>query len=85
MKRGNKKWNEINVEQNLCIEDFCQLFTEKLPLNEEEKLSLNGYYMIYETFIDADVKPIDAWIATRNLFGIKNQQIKERLEQLNKK
>ena len=74
-----KNWDEINVEEILCDEDFYTLF-KKLPLTNEEEKELEGYYKVYEAFIDADVKPIDAWTATRNIFAIKNQQIAERIK-----
>jgi hypothetical protein len=74
-----KTWNEINVDEVLSSEDFCTLF-ENLPLNEEEKIDLLGYHQIYEAFITAEVKPKDAWIAVRNIFAIKNQQLVERIK-----
>ena len=75
-----KSWDEIDVSQILSEEDFCTLFNDRLPLTLEEKLSLNEYYQIYEAFINAGVKPQEAWVVTRNIFAVKNQHIGERIK-----
>jgi len=74
-----KTWDEINVDEVLPFEDFFTLF-QQLPLTEEEKNDLFGYHQIYTKFVEAEVKPRDAWIATRNIFAVKNQQIAERIK-----
>jgi hypothetical protein len=74
-----KTWNEINVNELLSLEDFLTLF-ENLPLNEEEKFELKGFHQVYLTFITAEVKPVDAWTATRNIFVVKNTQIGDRIK-----
>jgi len=74
-----KTWEEINVDEVLPFEDFFTLFIN-LPLNEEEKNELFSYHQIYTKFVEAEVSPKDAWIATRNIFAIKNQQIAERIK-----
>lgn len=74
-----KTWEKINVEKKLSLEDFLTLFS-KLPLLPEEKEELPNYHVIYETFLLSEVSPKDAWIATRNIFAIKNQQIAERIK-----
>ena len=78
-----KTWDEINVDEKLPLEDFMTLFGQ-LPLTEEEKTDLIGYHQIYEKFVEAEVKPKDAWIAVRNIFAIKNQQLIERIKNENK-
>lgn len=74
-----KTIEEINIETSLEIKDFFTLFELQLPLNEEEKYSLHEYYKMYNTFLDSEVNPKDAWLAIKNIFIIKNQQIKERI------
>lgn len=74
-----KTWEEINVDEILPFEDFFTLFGQ-LPLTEEEKTDLAGYHQIYEAFVNAEVKPKDAWIAVRNIFVVKNKQIGERIK-----
>jgi len=74
-----KTWDEINVEEKLSLEDFLTLFS-KAPLLSEERETLPDYYAIYETFLLGEVTSKDAWVATRNIFVIKNQQIGERIK-----
>jgi hypothetical protein len=74
-----KTFEEINVEETLNFDDFYVLF-HQLPLNKKEKKSLSEYYQMYTIFIGAEVKPIDAWVAVRNIFAIKNQQIAKRIK-----
>jgi len=75
-----KSWDEINVDEIMPLEDFLILFGH-LPLLEEEKQELTDfYYPMYTTFLTSEVNPADAWIATRNVFTIKNQQIAERIK-----
>jgi hypothetical protein len=74
-----KTWDEINVDEVLPLEDFLTLF-QNLPLTEEEKFDLEGYHKIYLQFIGAEVKSKDAWIATRNIFVVKNMQIGDRIK-----
>ena len=78
--KNRKSWDEIDVNEVLIFEDFCTLFEERISLNEEEKSSLVEYYEMYEIFLHAEVRPIEAWIATRNIFVIKNMQIAERIK-----
>jgi len=73
-----KTWDKINVEQRLVFEDFYTLFNQ-LPLLTEEKESLNEFYQMYITFVDAETKPLDAWKAIKGIFVIKNPQIQERI------
>lgn len=75
-----KAWDEINVEEKLSFEEFFTLFAAKLPLVEEEKKELFNYYKMYEVFVAAEVKPIDAWVSIRNVFAFKNSQIAERIK-----
>ena len=77
-----KNWDDINVEEKLSFEDFFTLFATKLPLIEEEEKELQNYYEMYKTFLNAEVKPVNAWIAVRNVFIIKNPQIGERMKTL---
>jgi hypothetical protein len=74
-----KTWDEINVDEVLPLEDFLTLF-QNLPLNEEEKFELEGFHKVYMTFLGAEVTPKDAWIATRNIFVVKNKQIGDRIK-----
>lgn len=74
-----KTWNEINVEEVLSLEDFLMLFS-KAPLLDEERAELPEYHKVYETFVGAEVKPKDAWVATRNIFVVKNMQIGDRIK-----
>jgi hypothetical protein len=77
-----KTWNDINVKEFLSLDDFFTLF-DKLPLNEEEKTEIcQFYYPMYQKFIECEVKTEDAWIAVRNIFAFKNQQIVERIKVL---
>ena len=73
-----KPWEEIDVNEKITFEEFYTLFS-KVPLTPEEKNGLYEYYQMYEKFLEVDVNPTDAWIATRNVFVIKNNQIAERL------
>jgi hypothetical protein len=73
---------QIDVNTEMTADDFCTLF-EQLPLNDEERKSIReGDYAVYKAFLAAGVKPVDAWVAARNIFAVKNQQIKERMEHL---
>lgn len=71
-------YDEINPSKILTFEDFNLLFSP-LPLNEEEKRALPEYFQMYTTFLSADVSPKNSWIATRNVFIVKNAQIGERM------
>ena len=76
-----KTWEEIDVKKSLEVEDFSTLFSP-LPLNGVESTAIkNEYYPIYVAFIGADVTPEKAWICTRNIFAIKNQQLVARMKQ----
>jgi len=76
-----KTWEEIDVKKSLEIEDFSTLFS-RLPLDEVENIAVkNEYYPIYVAFIGADVTPENAWICTRNIFAVKNQQLVARMKQ----
>ena len=72
-------YEKIDPTTVLSLEEFLILFS-KLPLLEEEKRTLPEYYEMYSTFLNADVNPADAWVATRNVFIVKNMQIGERLK-----
>jgi hypothetical protein len=74
-----KTIEEINIKNKMSEDDFKVLFSN-LPLNEEEQASLTEYYQMYTTFITADVTPNDSWLATRNIFFMKNQQLKDRIK-----
>ena len=75
-----KTFEEIDVKSPLSVEDFCTLF-DQLPLNEVEKISVKDeYFKMYTTFIQADVKPESSWIAIRNIFIVKNQDIANRVQ-----
>jgi hypothetical protein len=73
-----KNWEDIDVEKTLSLEDFNILFS-KVSLTKEEKKGLKDYYMMYESFIKAEVEPIEAWKAIKGIFVIKNPQIRERI------
>ena len=80
LKQNNMKtWEEINIEEKLCLEDFLVLFSQT-PLLPEEREELPNYHIVYETFLLGEIKPKDAWIATRNIFVMKNMQIGERIK-----
>ena len=69
---------EIDPTLRMSKEDFVTLFNH-LPLLEDEKSRLKtDYFKIYETFLDNDTEPTDAWLATRNIFIMKESQIGER-------
>jgi len=74
-----KTIKEINVYERLTQEEFCTLFST-IPLleNEKEELKL-FYYDMYCTFLDSEVKPDQAWLATKNVFIVKNPQIGNRI------
>jgi hypothetical protein len=70
----------IDVTKPMSWNEFYCLFAQ-LHLTVDEEISLkNEWFVIYELFIKNDVVPETAWIATRNMFVIKNQQIAERLK-----
>ena len=71
-------YEEIDPTKTLELEDFITLFS-RLPLDEEEHRSLGEYYQMYETFLKADVSPENSWVATRNVFIVKNPKIGERI------
>jgi hypothetical protein len=69
---------EIDPTLPLSKKDFMTLFSH-LPLLPDEKDRLrNDYFKIYETFVDADTEPTNAWLATRNIFLVKETQIGDR-------
>ena len=76
-----KTYEEIDPHEFLIKEDFVKLFSP-LPLLDNEMLELqNEYYSIYTKFIEGGVNPETSWLATRNIFIVKNNQIKQRLEE----
>jgi hypothetical protein len=77
-----KTFEEIDVYKVLTLEDFITLFAH-LPLTEEEKIDVKtNYYTFYKLFIDSGVDPGQAWLAVKNIFIIKNQQIAKRIKQV---
>ena len=72
---------KIDPTQPLSHEDFCHLF-EQVPLNEEERADIKEmYWGIYEVCLaNEDVTATDAWLAARNTFIAKENQIKERID-----
>jgi hypothetical protein len=74
------KIGQIDVTKSMENEEFVALFTEQLPLtdNEIEKIK-NVYYAFYVKFISSGVLPEQAWIAIRNLFVSQEPQIGERI------
>ena len=77
----NKTIEEIDVTTSLENEDFVALFTEQLPLTEDEKEKVsNTYYAFYVQFIQSGVSPIEAWTAIRQLFISQEPQIGERMK-----
>jgi len=74
-----KTWEEINIKEPLCSNDFNTLFNN-LPLNKKEIKELDNYYAMYITFIQNEVNPEIAWLAIRNMFIIKNQQLHDRIK-----
>jgi hypothetical protein len=74
-----KTREEIDVKEILSLEDFITLFNH-LPLNEQEKQEvISDYYPMYKLFIESEVKAEDSWLAIRNLYVMKNQQIAKRI------
>lgn len=69
----------------LSQEQFYKLF-EHLPLNDTEKESVkNDYWNIYKAFVKNDVSSESAWLATRNIFAIKESQISDRIKSMKTK
>ena len=74
-----KTIEEIDVvNEHLNFEDFSTLFKD-LPLTKEERLELVDYFKMYKTFLGSGVNPENSWVATKNLYVIKNPQISERI------
>ena len=70
-----KTISEINPKLQMSKEDFIVLFLH-LPLVADEKARLESdYFKMYQTFLENETEPIDAWLATRNIFLMKEQQI----------
>jgi len=77
-----EEWKKINPLETMAKEDFLTLF-KHLPLNSEEKKKLNNeYWQMYIKFLGSNVEPKIAWEATRNLFILKEPQIKVKIDQL---
>ena len=75
-----KTIEELDIDTPLLLEEFLLLFSH-LPLTDEEKRELNEvYFKMYITFLEAETSPKDSWLATKNIFIIKNQQIAERVK-----
>lgn len=69
---------EIDVTKRISKIEFATLFAH-LPTNAEEKKKIKGeYYDMYEAFIQSETEPVTAWIATRNIFLLKEKQIGDR-------
>lgn len=75
----------IDPRKPLNIEDFCTLF-EQIPLLDDEKERVKLiYWPIYELCLNTpEVTPTEAWMATKNTFIAKEEQIKIRLQEQNK-
>ena len=73
--------NHINPEKALSKKHFCELF-DQLPLNDEEQEQIKTeYWGVYKIFLSQnDVDPQTAWLATKNIFIIKEPQIGERVK-----
>ena len=77
---NTKRWESIDPTRLMNKEDFMFLYNH-LPLNDSEKSALETeYFPAYEKFIEAGVDPKTSWLATRNLFINKNQQIGNRIK-----
>jgi len=60
--------------------EFMTLFSH-LPLNDSEIEDLKtNYWEIYKTFLGNGTDPKTSWLAVRNIFAFKNQQIAERIK-----
>lgn len=72
---------KINPKEALSHQDFCELF-EQLPLLEEERaLVKDTYWEIYSVCLaHPEVPPEEAWLATKNTFIAKENQIGERIK-----
>jgi hypothetical protein len=76
-----KTYDEIDPCEFLALEDFKNLFSP-LPLLDSEISELSiGYYPMYTKFIEVGVSPKDSWLAVRNIFIVKNDQIGLRIKQ----
>lgn len=72
---------QIDVTTSMENEEFVALFTEQLPLTEEEIEKIkNVYYAFYVKFISSGVLPEEAWLAIKNLFISQEPQIGERMK-----
>lgn len=66
-----RSFDDVDVTKPMLFDDFWILFSH-LPLTDEEKISLKTeYFEIYELFLNNDVAPETAWLATRNMFVMK--------------
>lgn len=72
---------QIDITQPIDKEEFCMLFEEQLPLNEEEKKKLRDmYFPFYALCVTSEVNPAEAFESTKNLFYSQETQIKERIK-----
>lgn len=72
---------QIDITTSMENEEFVALFTEQLPLTEEEIEKIkNVYYAFYVKFISSGVLPEEAWLAIKNLFISQEPQIGERMK-----
>jgi len=73
--------DKININEQICKEDFLSLFMSQLPLLDEEiKKIMDLYYPTYLSFISSGVDAQSSWIAIRNLFISQETQIGERIK-----
>jgi len=74
----SKSIEEIDVYKELSPEDFLLLF-EQVPLLDTEVQELNEFYFpFYKKMLECNVIPETAWVATRNVFIVKNSEISKR-------
>jgi len=71
----------IDPKNPMSQEQFCELF-EQLPLTDKERTDVRDiYWPIYKVCLDnPEVPPVEAWLATRNTFIAKEEQIGKRIE-----
>jgi len=73
----------IDPTKRLNQSQFCELF-KQLPLNEKEQRQVKDiYWQLYLVCVNnPDVTAEQAWLATKNVFICKEQQIKDRLDKM---
>lgn len=72
---------QIDITQPIEKEEFCMLFEQQLPLNNEEKEKIRElYFPFYALCVTNGVEPAASFEATKNLFYSQETQIKERIK-----